>query len=219
MENQLKDMGTLVTDYEEKKVKLEFDLKASIDKIYVLREIISELEQQIERKTTNEMNLQSKIDEMEEYLGTQNRQNESLQNEVESMKFEVDSRGDKERIAHLEEQLKKSLNSAEQSLALEQITEQLRDIENTIDRKTKTLESLHSAISSISCSSPSEDVSVKQDQPSPQNSNTPPSLPVDEVQRIFDKLLKHTRAEEAALKRIKDLEMQVGGVRDSFTVS
>ena len=45
------------------------------------------------------------------------------------------------------------------------------------------------------------------------------SLPIDEVQKVFEKLSKHTRIEEAAIKRIKDLEMHIGNIRNSYGVS
>jgi hypothetical protein len=37
----------------------------------------------------------------------------------------------------------------------------LRDLEATVDKKTKELESFHATVSSASCSSPSEDVSIR----------------------------------------------------------
>lgn len=38
-------------------------------------------------------------------------------------------------------------------------------------------------------------------------------LPLDELHRLQDKLLRHSRAEEVALKRIRDLEMQLKAVK------
>lgn len=38
---------------------------------------------------------------------------------------------------------------------------QLRDLEAAVDKKTKDLESYHATVSSASCSSPSEDVSIR----------------------------------------------------------
>lgn len=67
----------------------------------------------------------------------------------------------RDKIANLEEQLQNARPSAEQSMLIEQISSQLKEIETSLDRKTRNLESLHSAIYSASCSSPSEDVSVK----------------------------------------------------------
>lgn len=224
METQIKEMTAIVTNYEGQISKLENDLKASIDKIYVLREIITDLESQIENKNQTECNFQEKIQELELYIHSQTKTNESLHHEVESLKIDLDGRGYNEKIANLEDKLQKSLTSTEQSIALEQITEQLRDIELTLDKKTKHLESLHSAICSASCSSPSEDVSVRgqmdyDEKIEGESPHSSPSLPIDEVQRIMEKLAKHTRAEEAAVKRIKDLEMQVGGVRENYNVS
>lgn len=45
------------------------------------------------------------------------------------------------------------------------------------------------------------------------------SLTMAGVQRIADKVAKHTRVEEAAVKRIRDLEMQVTQMRDACVVS
>lgn len=52
-----------------------------------------------------------------------------------------------------------------------------------------------------------------------QSPRSPRLLPLDEVQRIMEKLIKHNRAEEAAIKRIRDLEMQINGIRVSYNVS
>ena len=61
MEQQIKEMTLSISDYEDKKQQLENDLKASIDKIFVLREIIAELEKQVETKSANESNLSEKL--------------------------------------------------------------------------------------------------------------------------------------------------------------
>lgn len=61
MEQQIKEMTLSISDYEDKKQQLENDLKASIDKIFVLREIIAELEKQVETKSANESVLTEKL--------------------------------------------------------------------------------------------------------------------------------------------------------------
>lgn len=61
MEQQIKEMTLSISDYEDKKQQLENDLKASIDKIFVLREIIAELEKQVETKSANENVLTDKV--------------------------------------------------------------------------------------------------------------------------------------------------------------
>lgn len=97
---------------------------------------------------------------LETLANAQSHTNESLQDEMESLKHEMVTNY-RDKIANLEEQLQNARPSAEQSMLIEQISGQLKEIEVSLDRKTKNLESLHSEIYSASCSSPSEDVSVK----------------------------------------------------------
>lgn len=61
MEQKIREMTVSIGSYEEKKQKLECDLRASIDKIFDLREIISVLEKQMESKSKNEHLLIEKI--------------------------------------------------------------------------------------------------------------------------------------------------------------
>lgn len=61
MEQQIKDMTITIADYKEKFIKQEFEQKAHIDKIFVLREVIADLEAQIETKSFNENALADKI--------------------------------------------------------------------------------------------------------------------------------------------------------------
>ncbi|XP_069677410.1 putative leucine-rich repeat-containing protein DDB_G0290503 isoform X2 [Periplaneta americana] len=130
-----------------------------------------------------------------------------------------------EHISHLEEQLQKHRLHVEQfqsnSTAVRQMKAQLRDLEAAVNKKTKDLESVHAAVSSASCSSPSEDVSIREqldacrcDTPEEcRNTLSPVCLPLDELHQLQDKLQHHSRAEEVALKRILDLEMQLKGVK------
>ncbi|XP_050081236.1 pericentrin-like isoform X1 [Anopheles maculipalpis] len=234
MEQHVKELTTQIADRDDRLRKMEADLKDSIDKGFTLREIISELETQIESKTINEHVLETKVKELEKYIDVQNQQNESLHQEVESVKTDLVGRGYDEKIAKLEEELRQRQPSAEQCIVLEALTVQLRDIEETLERKTKNLETLHSTSgASLGCSSPSEDVSVNQDSPlhrqrkagsaggaeDGSSSGDKPKvtpLPVDEVQRIFDKLHRHSRVEDVAIKRINDLEMQISHIRSGY---
>lgn len=68
MEQQIKEMTLSISDYEDKKQQLENDLKASIDKIFVLREIIAELEKQVETKSAHENSLNDKIKVNQQHL-------------------------------------------------------------------------------------------------------------------------------------------------------
>uniref|UniRef100_A0A0K8U078 Pericentrin n=1 Tax=Bactrocera latifrons TaxID=174628 RepID=A0A0K8U078_BACLA len=235
LEAQIRELTQRLNESIAKRDKFEVELKASIDKIFVLREIITELETQVETKALNEHVLSEKNKQLEEYINTQTRSNETLQHEVQSLKVEIGA-GYQERIRFLEEKMQNMRPSAEQSMVLDQVVEQLRDIENTLDQKTKTLESVHHSISS-NTNSVTEDVSVSgagPANPAPLTggadngvtiTHTPGSplhpsprqhsLTMEGVQRIADKVAKHTRVEEAAIKRIRDLEMQVTQMRDA----
>lgn len=57
----MKDLTAQIADRDDRIRKMETDLKDSIDKGFTLREIISELETQIESKTINEHVLETKV--------------------------------------------------------------------------------------------------------------------------------------------------------------
>lgn len=154
-------MYNTITTCKSSNSKLEAELKESIDKIYDLRVIICELESQIKSKNSNEHMLTDKLNALEVYMHDQTTAHESLQHEVESLKTEI-TPAYEEKIMHLEEQLRSLQLSTDQTIVLERITNQLRDIEDNIDRKTKNLEVAQVPRgTATSCSSPSEDVSVK----------------------------------------------------------
>lgn len=208
-----------------KRDKLETELKASIDKIFVLREIISELETQVQTKALNEQVLDEKAKQLEDYIQIQLRSNDALTQEVHSLKTDI-GEGYQTRIRQLEDKLQQGLPSAEATLVFNQMAEQLLLIETTLDQKTKTLESLHNSnTASNSCSlSATEDVSAHGYNRQPTDAHTADgspkhSLTVEGVQRVVEKLDKHTRVEEAAIKRIRDLEMQVSQMRSGCVVS
>ncbi|XP_037890301.1 protein MLP1 isoform X5 [Glossina fuscipes] len=227
LEVQMRGLTKKLQDSINKSDKFEVELKASIDKIFVLREIISDLETQIEAKALNEHVMSEKVKELENYINLQNRSNDTLQSEVQSLRTEIEC-GYQMRVKQLEDKLQNIRPTAEQSLVLDQVVEQLRDIENCLDQKTKNLESLHHSNASNSGSlSATEDVSVHGSAPSSlpatvdaglQESPVHPSprqhsLAMEGVQRIADKLSKHSRVEEASVKRLRDLEMQMTHIR------
>ncbi|XP_055703878.1 pericentrin isoform X5 [Phlebotomus papatasi] len=214
LEAQLREMSVQFSECEEKKLKLESDLKLTTEKILEHRETIADLEMQLEAKGVHQRVTEETVNKLKILVATQTSAAESLKMEVESLRDEVDGK------QLLEEQMRNLKANQEQNVTLEQLAKQLRDIEATLERKTRTLESLHAGIASESCSSPSEDVSIRGQIPAACEDVSPRStsslLPVDEVQRILEKLAKHSRAEEAAIKRIHDLEMQITGVRANF---
>ncbi|XP_039230322.1 pericentrin isoform X7 [Drosophila yakuba] len=215
LESQFREVNQQLSESNAKRDKFEVELKASIDKIFVLREIISELETQVQTKALNEQVLAEKAKQLEEYVNLQMRDNDVLQQEVHSLKTDI-GEGYQSRIRLLEEKLQQSRPTAEQGVVLSQVAEKLRDIETTLDQKTKVLESLHNsnAASNSASLSVTEDVSIHgSKEPTAVGSPSHPSLTVEGVQRVTEKLDRHTRVEEAAIKRIRDLEMQVHQMR------
>ncbi|EDV51818.2 pericentrin isoform X2 [Drosophila erecta] len=215
LESQFREVNQQLSESNAKRDKFEVELKASIDKIFVLREIISELETQVQTKALNEQVLAEKSKQLEEYVSLQMRDNDVLQQEVHSLKTDI-GEGYQSRIRLLEEKLQQSRPTAEQGVVLSQVAEKLRDIETTLDQKTKVLESLHNsnAASNSASLSVTEDVSIHgSKEPTAVGSPSHPSLTVEGVQRVTEKLDKHTRVEEAAIKRIRDLEMQAHQMR------
>ncbi|XP_017040319.1 pericentrin isoform X6 [Drosophila ficusphila] len=215
LEAQLREVNLQLNESNAKRDKFEVELKASIDKIFVLREIITELETQVQTKALNEQVLAEKAKQLEEYVNLQMRDNDALQQEVHSLKTDI-GEGYQSRIRLLEEKLQQGRPSAEQGVVLSQVAEKLRDIETTLDQKTKVLESLHNSNTASNSASLSvtEDVSIHGSKdPTAVGSPSHPSLTVEGVQRVTEKLDRHTRVEEAAIKRVRDLEMQVHQMR------
>lgn len=206
-------------------MKYEQDLKTSIEKVFDLRDVITDLEAQIQTKTLNENALTQKCKELENYVELQSQANESFKEEAD-----VEEKEYVEKIRMLEDQLKLVRPSSEQKLLFEQMTSQLRTIDMLMDRKIKTLEAFHALASTCSttCSSPCEDVSRGVDYDSsdkspirmmPKLSTETSYLPFDEVQRILEKLSKHNRVEEATVKKVTDLEMTINAIKNNFNVS
>lgn len=100
------------------------------------------------------------------------------------------------------------------SSVLKQMKTELHEMQNQLDKRIREMESAHMCGSNLSLSQPSEDVSIREQIDAtrcltPDDPSSPPMLPLDQVLKLKDKLLKHARAEEVAFKRIKDLEMQL----------
>ncbi|XP_033220646.1 golgin subfamily A member 4-like isoform X3 [Belonocnema kinseyi] len=223
LESQMREMTSLMSDTEAKKSETESELKAAVDKIWVLRDIITDLEQQLQTKVEREELLQTQIDQLEELISAQNRNQQELAQELESIKSGSENVQLNDHISHLQEELRKHKLSSEHfnsnSSTLKQIRMELREMHNHVDKRIKELEALHVCGSSLSISQPSEDVSIR-DQieasrcPTPDDPNAPPTLPLDQVLKLKDKLMKHARAEEVALKRIKDLSIQLTSLKN-----
>lgn len=225
MEQQIHELKSTIETHKTNNARLQSELKAAIDKIYDLREIITDLEVQVNAKN-------AKLRALEINMNDTTTANESLQHEVDSLKTQTETAPVyEETIKELEEQIRCLQPNAEQSAVIERIAGHLREIEDNLDRKTNLLESIHvmQTESATACSSPSEDVSIRGSANnldgaiiSPRNFKylaKDPSFPIDQILRITEKLQKHTKVEEAAIKRVRDLEMQIKALHNTCVVS
>ncbi|KAL2713201.1 golgin subfamily A member 4-like isoform X1 [Vespula squamosa] len=225
LESQMREMSSLMSDTEAKKSETESELKAAVDKIWVLRDIVHDLEQQLQGKIEREESLQLQITQLEAIITAQTKNQQDLVQELDSIKMGETSRQINEHITHLQEELRKHKLSSEHfdanSSTLKQMKVELRDLQVQLDKRIKNLESLHISDStlSISQSQPSEDVSIREQIdatrcPTPDDPTAPLILPLDEILKLKEKILKHARVEEAAFKKIKDLEMELSGLKN-----
>ncbi|XP_011334702.2 GRIP and coiled-coil domain-containing protein 2 isoform X2 [Ooceraea biroi] len=218
LESQMREMSSLMSDTEAKKSEKESELKAAIDKIRLLRDIITDLEQQLQVKAEREESLQLQISQLETVVIAQTKNQQELVQELDAIKSGSESRHLNEQINHLQEELSKHKLSSEHfngnSSVLKQMKAELHEMQNQLDKRIRELESAHMCGSNLSLSQPSEDVSIREQIDAtrcltPDDPSAPPMLPLNQVLKLKDKMLKHARAEDVAFKRIKDLEMQL----------
>ncbi|XP_012253145.2 A-kinase anchor protein 9 isoform X3 [Athalia rosae] len=223
LESQMHEMSSMMSEAEARKSEVESELKAAIDKIWVLRDIITDLEQQVQMKTQREEVLQNQIDQLKEEINAQTRNQQELTQELDAIKMGSENSQLNEHISHLQEELRKHKISAEHfdvnSSALKQMKMELRDMDIQFDKRIKELEALHMCGSDLSLSQPSEDISVREQIdarrcPTPDDPQAPPTLPLDQVLRLKEKMIKHSRAEEVAFRKIKDLDMQLTALKN-----
>lgn len=198
LRSELEQITVKSNELEEQTSQLENQLKQSVDKIFMLREIIADLESQVPKEKSLEK------EEKSENLAVtpehqENDASEHSTDEVSSLK---------EKLVAMDN-IMKTLN-AERSMIVSQIKSQLKSVQSTIDRKITLLESKNAVLSnpSTTCNSPSEDVSVQQMNAENAEENMDYSY-IDELHKTFERLAKHSRIEEVMIKRMVDLECQI----------
>lgn len=95
-------MSSLMSDTEAKKSEKESELKAAVDKIWVLREIIADLEQQLQVKIEREESLQLQISQLEAVITAQTKNQQDLVQELDTIKSGTESKHLNEQINLLE---------------------------------------------------------------------------------------------------------------------
>lgn len=92
----------MMSEAEAKKSEIESELKAAVDKIWVLRDIITDLENQVQKKTEREEILQGQIEHLEEVINVQTKNNQELVQEIETIKLGSENVHLNEHINHLQ---------------------------------------------------------------------------------------------------------------------
>lgn len=113
LEGQMREMSTLMAESEKKKAEVESELKEAIDKIWVLRDIIRDLESQIELQVKEETNLKNIASQLQEKIKEQLKYNEDLTVEINTLKNKKNNDQLNQHILKLEEELSRLRVSAE----------------------------------------------------------------------------------------------------------
>lgn len=98
----MREMSSLMSDTEAKKSEKESELRAAVDKIWVLRDIIADLEQQLQAKIEREESLQMQINQLETVITAQTKNQQELVQELDAIKSGSENRHLNEQINHLQ---------------------------------------------------------------------------------------------------------------------
>ncbi|PZC77494.1 hypothetical protein B5X24_HaOG203372 [Helicoverpa armigera] len=217
LEAQTREMNQIITELETRKASTDDQLKASDEKVVLLRDIIGNLESQLEQKTTHETEILEQLEQMKNTIDERDSKMRTLLGELESLKSERMEQSDVICVKCSQEDVKISE-------LMERVKEQCQYLEDRIHRRTRALERVHEQCST-SCSEPSEDVSLRDQRhrhlevKSPDTEATPRAEHMSELMGVWECLQTHARAEDAVLKRVADLEMQRAQLKDIAQVS
>lgn len=109
----MREMTALMAECESKKTDVENELKEAIDKIWVLRDIIIDLEKQIEDKTKTEVELKNIVTQLEDKIREEARQNAEFNQQIEALKCCAEENQYNEIIRKLESEIQKLRVSSE----------------------------------------------------------------------------------------------------------
>ncbi|XP_059477790.1 golgin subfamily B member 1-like isoform X2 [Neocloeon triangulifer] len=180
--------------------------KAANDKVQVLRDVVKNLESQLEDKQKSEKELKSRLGRLQAAFDQEslihNEQLDALKNDHSSVDLLDQICLLEEQLSSYKQQLEEKAN--QEAPALYEMNLQLKTLEMTLDKRTKELERAHKA-----ASSPRE---------SGEGVTSPESVersPLASIRRLQDKLQNHTRAEDAAFSHIRRLENELKTVQRS----
>ncbi|XP_068617987.1 golgin subfamily A member 4-like isoform X2 [Battus philenor] len=203
LETQTREMNQMFADLESRKAITDEELKSSEEKVSLLRDIIANLESQLEQKTKKEAEVLEQLETMKKTIDERDSKMRAVLGELESLRSEkVDQSGvtcetcdqDEDKYAEL----------------MEKIKEQCGWLEAQVHARTRLLQQAHEQASAC-CSEPSEDVSLR-DHKNAHLQELAGAADgaewVGALGAVRDAVQALTRAEDAALKRVADLRMQ-----------
>nr|XP_034834997.1 coiled-coil domain-containing protein 158-like [Maniola hyperantus] len=212
LETQTREMNQIIAELETKKAATDDQLKTTEEKIGLLRDIIADLENQLEQKTSRETEVLEQLEQMKKTIDERDSKMRAVLGELESLRSE--------RVDQSEVTCLKCCQEEDRYMELvEKVKEQARCLEEKLARSTRRLERAHER-SSACTSERTEDVSLRDqkdthlEMKSPESNPSPRVEPLSELSRVWERLETHSRAEDAALKRIADLEMQRAQLKD-----
>lgn len=88
LETQTREMNQIITELETRKAAQDEEIKASEEKITLLRDIIANLESQLEQKTTHEAEILEQLEQMRKTIDERDGKMRTLLGELESLKSE-----------------------------------------------------------------------------------------------------------------------------------
>lgn len=120
LETQTREMNQIITELETKKASADDELKATEEKITILRDIIANLEAQLEQKTTHETEILEQLEQMRQTIDDRDSKMRSLLGELEAMKSERTGQSDvvclkcgqeEDKVTELMEKIKEQVSS------------------------------------------------------------------------------------------------------------
>ncbi|KAJ0174412.1 hypothetical protein K1T71_009520 [Dendrolimus kikuchii] len=212
LETQTREMNQIISELETRKAAADEELKSTEEKITLLRDIIANLEAQLEQKTAHEAEILQELEQMKQTIDDRDSKIRSVLGELESLRNEKMEQSDVTC-------LKCGQDEDKYGELMEKVKEQCRSLEEAIHRRTRRLECIHE-VCSTSCSEPTEDVSLRDQRDanlevkSSEATMTPRVSRMSELAGVWECLDTHSRAEDAVFKRVADLEMQRAKLKD-----
>ncbi|XP_018905765.2 uncharacterized protein [Bemisia tabaci] len=214
VQQQLRDSNHELAEVRAQQRRCEEELKAALEKVWTLRDVVSDLEKQLAIKSEHEVELEKQLNELLLSNRLQTEDRACLLQKIKTLQDGIEESVLVDKIKSLQDQLHKHGSSD----IIRHIRAQIIDVERLMVKQTKELENIHETTNSC-LSSPSEEISIREQLErmncvSPNRNDalhpqclSPVSLPVDETTRLLSVVHRHCRAEEVAIKRWRDTEM------------